>query len=61
MEQGPLSLLCAGKELIDNERDTVRGKEHIPRTLHPRAVIGGLPGSSHSATDSDRWYDYRWV
>ena len=55
MEQGPLSLLRTGKELVDHERDTVRGEEHIPRTLHPRAVIGGLPRSSHGSTDSDRW------
>ena len=61
MEQGLLSILCAGKEPVDHERDTVRGEEHIPRTLHPRAVIGGLPRSSHSATDSDRRCRDRWL
>ena len=61
MEQGPLSLLCTGKEPVDHERDTVRGAEHIARTMDQRAVVGGLPGSPHSATDSDRWNNYRWV
>ena len=61
MEQGPLSLLCAGKELAGHEGDTVRGEEHIPRTLQPRAVVGGLPRSSHRATDRDRWCCDRWI
>ena len=58
MEQGSLSLLCAGKEPVDHEGDTIRGEEHIPRTLHPRTVVGGLPRSTYRATDRDRWCCY---
>ena len=61
MEQGPLSLLCTGKELVDNERDTFRGEEHIPRTIYPRTIVRGLPRSTYRTTDRDRWCRDWWI
>jgi len=55
MEQGSLSLLCAGQEPADDEEHTFRGTEHIARTMDQGAVVGGLSRGTHGATDRYRW------
>ena len=54
MEQGSLSILCAGEEPADYEEHTVRGAEHIARTMDQGAVVRGLSGGTHCTADRDR-------
>lgn len=54
MEQGSLSLLCAGQNTIKNQGHRVRREEHIPWPVDQRTVAGGLSRSPHGATDRDR-------